>query len=39
MSLPPGIKSLGDASKTLKKGKYYNTARGPAKWNGKAWEQ
>jgi len=37
--LPPGIKSAADAAKTLKKGKYYNTSRGPAKWNGKAWEQ
>lgn len=39
LSLPPGIKSAKDAAKALKVGKYYQTARGPAKWNGKAWEQ
>jgi hypothetical protein len=38
LSLPPGLKPQ-DAAKSLKKGKWYNTVRGPAKWNGSAWEQ
>lgn len=37
--LPPGIKSAAEAKQQLKKGKWYSTTRGPAKWNGSAWEQ
>ena len=37
--LPPGIRNAKEAASKLQKGKWYNTTRGPAKWNGSAWEQ
>lgn len=37
--LPPGIKSAEQAKSQLKKGQWYLTTRGPAQWNGSAWEQ